>query len=351
MPTKTKNQKNLINYYGFTKTEQKKYPVVTGILKQLTPERIEKEIEEIQNVKPPPKLQKWIKEYEKFGTRDEFIWRLFLKTKQEINYLFISKIYQTSLQEVKFLLTMFVVLLDDVVDREQNEKLFNELLKVPFLKNYIEFKKLNKKEKKFLNFTLKLWRQINLLIKKYPEYEKFEKIFKYDIKQIINAMEYSCLINKNYYLINKTEYWLYSPHTLQFVITTIFDLMCLSKFDMRKLKTIREITWEAQKMVRIGNCVSTWEREIKEGDFTGGIFAYAISLKILSPQELISADKPKIIKKIKESKIENELLKEWENCYRNILNLTEKVKIINIQKFLHGLEKIFMFEIISKKYK
>ncbi|MCK4520741.1 hypothetical protein KAT95_02625 [Candidatus Parcubacteria bacterium] len=62
---KTKKDNSLLSYYGFSKTDQKKYPVVTGILKQLTPDRIEKEIQEIQEIKLPSDLQKWVKTIDK----------------------------------------------------------------------------------------------------------------------------------------------------------------------------------------------------------------------------------------------------------------------------------------------
>jgi hypothetical protein len=328
--------------------------VVKKILKQLTQEKIKQEIKGVQEIRIPPGLKKWVKEYEKFGKRNEFTWKLFLKAEKEFDYLLIPKKYRNSLEKVYFLLAMFVILLDDVADKKQARKLLAELLRIISMGDCININKLNKKDREYLKFALKVWHRINCLIKKYPNYKKFEDLFQYDIKQIGNAMEYDHLVNSNHNLINQTEFWLYAPHTMQFIITSSIAFMCLpslNKLNKNEFGLVREATWQALKMMRIGNWVSTWEREVGENDFSSGIFAYATGQKVITINELSSKNSSRIIKKIKKARIENKLLKEWESGYKNILAFHGKIKVINIKKFLNCLEKLLFFELISKKYK
>ncbi len=243
---------------------------------------------------------------------------------------------------------MFIILIDDTVDRRKDKRLLNELLKIPFLGNCISYKNLNKEEKEHLDYTIKVWRKMENFARACLRYSEFEEIFKYDIAQIINALKYDYLINKHHFLINETEYWRYSPNTMQIIAAMTLDLMCLSKFNRCELGAVREFIWEAQKMGRIANCLSTWEREIKENDFTSSVIAYALKAGILSVNELKKKNQTEIIKKIKMAGIEKYLLKDWEGCYLNIFRSSKKIKSINFNEFIRGTRELHRMYLVSR---
>lgn len=327
--------------------------IIEKILKQLTPERVKKEIDEIQKVKLPPELQKWIKEYERIGKRNRFFWQWLYRANQLIIFPGIAKKYQISLRSTKTLFNMFLSLLDDIADRTRNKKLLNELLRIPFESDYVKTSNLNSKEKRYLKFAKKLWKHIKKKIRTYPRYKELKEVFKYDVTQMLNGMKYANLINKNPYLINVTEYWLYLSHNMQAVINLTLDLLCFPKFDLKKLGTFREIAGESQKMARVGNWVSTWEREIEEKDFTGWIFAYAIQRRAITHEVLRQHKNEKVFLMIKHLKPDADkiLFRQWEKSYKKIGDLGKSSNLNNIEVFQQGLERLLFMHLSSQGYK
>ncbi len=341
--------KSLFEYYSFTKMDEKKYPVISGILKKANPQRIEKEIKEVQKVKLPSEIQKWIKEYESFGQRSSLFWQFMFRGSQMFSFIKQTKKYKIS--ELKILITMFIILFDDVADGTKNKKLLNEMIKVISNNKNIDYKKFSTKEKNYLKFTLKLWKHISRKVKKLPSFLQLKDFFEYDIQQTLNAIKYSCLVNKSPYFINKKEFWLYTPHTLQGMINCSLDLMCFDEINLKEIGKIREIFWNAQKMGRISNCLSTWKDELIKKDFTSTVLVYAIDNELIDFKDLYAKNGKDIIKKIKESNIENNLFGEWENSYNEINFLCNKIKIIKSNALLNRLEIfILLYLSLSKFY-
>ena len=321
---------------------------VEEILKGITPEVKKREIEKIQKVKLPVELQKWVEEYEKVGERNEFFWKFMYEINQTIKPFKIPDEYCNS--DVKFLIIIFIILVDDIADRTKNEKLLNEIIKIPHNKLLTINIRFNKKEKRCLRFAIELWNYIEKIIKKYPRYDEFKSVLDYDIKQTLNAMSYTCLINNNPYLINKIEYWLYSPHSLQGMIDCTLDLMCCSKFNISEAGKAREIFWNAQKMARISNCLGSWKKELTNGDFSSSVVVYFLSSNPVNIGKLIKKSKKSIISEINRSSIENELLREWQKCHDDVNFLCERVKLIRTRDFLLQLEKFLLMHVAVEEY-
>ncbi len=61
-------------------------------------------------------------------------------------------------------------------------------------------------------------------------------------------------------------------------------------------------------MARIGNWITTWKRELKEGDLSSGVFAYAVSKNVVNSEELKKLNEDEIISRIENSGVIEQLV-------------------------------------------
>ncbi len=322
---------------------------IDEILSQLTPENIQKQIKEIQEIELPLELQKWVQKYEKVGDRDPFIWSWTYSAMKKLTLSSVIDEYRTSVLTTKSISIILNTVMDDIADRKKNKKLLNAAIDICYSPQNIQA--YSSEFSEYLGLIKGLWETLNNNLKDYPKYKEFRDLFLYDYQQFFNSMQYSCLINRNPHLINPIECEIYSAHNMQGIIAFTIDLMCSPKFDSKELGILREIAWKAQRMGRIGNSITTWKRELYENDFSSEIFAYSIKNNIIMLEDLKEEDKNKIIKNIKESDVEKYLLERWEEYYNEINRLSKKIVSINIQDLLIGLENLIAMHLISRGLK
>ena len=98
------------------------------ILKSITPEVKKKQMEKINKVKLPEELQRLVKEYKKVGgERNYFIWKWIYNILKIVTLSTVERKYKKSAIKTKFLMIMFVVLIDDIADKNGDYKLLKEL--------------------------------------------------------------------------------------------------------------------------------------------------------------------------------------------------------------------------------
>jgi len=196
-----------------------------------------------------------------------------------------------------------------------------------------------------------VWQAIITTAKNYPCYAEYADLLRFDYLQLLNAMRYSYMINQDPCLINLAEHDLYLPHNMHMMISGTLDLMCSPDFDRDELGHVRNLLWQAQCMGRIGNLVTTWERELYECDFTSGVFARALAENCVTPKQLLSGDPEVLKRQIQEHQCEDYFIRRWHQHREAIRSMAGSIKSFDVMELLQGLETLLRIHLGSRGQK
>lgn len=309
------------------------------------------EIEKIVERPLPSDLASWVKRYDAVGERDTFLWKWCLKGVELTTLPCVDPKLHDFNNETKVLGVMFDVMLDDVADHAKDSRFLDQLMAIPFSRKVINPDDLSIDKREYFQLTEALWQAIVTTAKSYPRYAEYADLLRFDYLQLLNAMRYSYMINHDPCLINLAEHDLYLPHNMHMMVSGTLDLMCSPDFDHDELGHVRNLLWQAQCMGRIGNLVTTWEREVYERDFTSGVFAWALAQNCVTPKQLQS-DSPEALKqKIQVHQCEDYFLRRWYQHRETIRSMAGSIKSFDVMELLHGLEALLGIHLGSRGQK
>jgi hypothetical protein len=263
----------------------------------------------------------------------------------------VSDLIRRPNRTVKLLGVMLDVLLDDVADNLKDGEFLDLLLKIPFSENPTTSRGLNPELILYHRFTLEVWSEIMRIASTFPRFDELSQVFEFDYRQLLNTMRYAYLVNRLPELLNPVEHDLYQPHNMHMMISGTLDLMCSPGFNRQEMGWIRQALWRGQLMGRIGNMVSTWEREIKERDFTSGVFATVIEWGVISAADLTSMTEKELTATIEESGVIQHFLDQWERLRGEIYELSEQVRSVDLTAYASGLEELIRIHLGSRGLK
>ncbi|PIS08066.1 hypothetical protein COT78_00270 [Candidatus Berkelbacteria bacterium CG10_big_fil_rev_8_21_14_0_10_43_13] len=310
---------------------------------------IENEIKEIQNEQFSATLAPFIERYKTVGKRKEiFVFEWCYRINQRWMVLDVLDSEKNRLRDIKTLLNMFVVLIDDISEEKNNGDLLAELLKLPS-GNKPAHINLNQDDVEYLQLTSDVWDSISHQVKQFPLYKKYKDCFDFDVFQLINAVKFGKFITDNKYHMNQLEYWQYFPNSMQIIINADLDLMCTPSFEESDLSKYREMILVTQKMARIGNWLTTWKREVLSDDYSSIVLPYAIDQNIISYDDL---DNPElVISKIDKSDARQHFLDEWQKLYDTSAEIGKQIQSADYIKILNRFEYLLRMHLISDDLK
>ena len=127
--------------------------------------------------------------------------------------------------------------------------------------------------------------------------------------------------------------------------------MCNLTWGDKELGRARHAVLLLQEMGRIGNWISTWEREVSKNDFTSAIVSYALDIKVINFDALKNKSKSELIKQIEDSFVEKQLYKEWEKRYNKLDKFSNGNKLIDDKEIMEKSRHLIFMHLISRGYK
>ncbi|WP_145425899.1 hypothetical protein [Symmachiella dynata] len=315
---------------------------------ELSEDLLQRELELVKAARLSEEVEAFFDVYSQVGARTRFLWQWCVHGAELTTISNVAPQWRRHVCDTKVLSIMLCVLLDDVADEQGNEPLLEALMKIiegqpaPAMQNF------SAKDRKTAEVTQYLSQIYESRISEYPLHDVYKRLLEFDLMQYFNTMRYSCLLNENLSLLNVTEHELYLPHAMHMMSFSTLDLMCTPEFDVHELGRFREAIWHAQCMGRVGNLLSTWEREIEQTDFTSGVFARAVIKGDLNVDQLNASDAPAIEAAILGGGHEQYFLNRWHEHRECLKTKLAEIHSVDLHGFVEAQERFFRMHLACR---
>ena len=311
----------------------------------------------VNDVTLPPTAREFADRYARvIGERDRFLWKWIHNLFDKFTLTSVPSRERSAVYEQKTLLTMFVTVLDDLAESEGDQGTFAVGRRIPFGVDATERIERASGELDYgvLEYLADLWETIDAEVRDAPRYGEFVDVFEYDLRQTFNAMEYSGLVNDNPAMANRAETERHDAYNMTMFPYACVDLMHSPSFDRSELGALRSILCDLQQMARIGNWITTWERELGEGDISSGVVVCALRRGVVDYEEILDADGTDIeglVDRIRSHGIESEFTREWDLRDRTVRKRTAEVESVDAEQIVDGIESVMNHHLASEGHK
>jgi hypothetical protein len=311
----------------------------TGVLQQLHGERV------------PAELQPLLDHYDEVTTdRSRLLWKWLWHVFPEFRLSSVPDRHTAAARRAKFGLSVFMTVLDDLSERHRDRETFEAGRKIPFAGASAPTAGVDDGAYELLRHA---WEATESYLDDAPRRDRFGELFDFDLRQSLNSMDFNRLVNESPALASRTGAELYDTHNMLLYLYVDIDLAFSPGFDTADLPTLRDVTWEAQRLVRIGNWVTTWERELAEGDFTSRVVVEAMEQGVVTRAELQAGSVPvdRLVERIRGTDIEHDLLRTWNDIYGDLTATDHGVDSVDLDGFIDGIRYILEVDVKARGYK
>ncbi|MFC6764925.1 hypothetical protein [Natrinema soli] len=288
------------------------------------------------------------------GDRDRFLWQWLYHLFPTFSLSCLDDARAREVRNAKLTASIFVTVADDVAERHGDRATFDELTSIPFDHRRSDPERRDV-DGDVVRFLTAVWDEFSALYDAGPRSREFAELLQFDLQQTLQAIEYSYLANRYPGLVSERELWTYDAHNMLVFPLAGIDLSNAPSFDSSELSSLRQVLDRTQRMARIGNWISTWKRELAEGDCSSGVVVHALENDIVSPEQVQTVRRnptdrtvDPVVEAITDAGVEDYFLDRWEAEYETVGRYESEIESVDVGAYLEGFETVLRYHVASE---
>jgi hypothetical protein len=317
------------------------------------PRRLPRIVRDMTRTELPAELDPLLDHYAAVtDDRDGLLWQWLYYVFPSFRLSSVADEHAADTRKAKFCFSLFMTVLDDLSERHRDKETFEQGRKLPFETTRCD-PDAPGVDGESLALLRDAWDRTETYLDRAPRRDEFRELFEFDLRQSLNTMDYNRLVNDGPQLASPRGAELYDTHNMLLYVYVDVDLAFSPGFDRADLATLRDVTWDAQRLARIGNWVTTWERELDECDYTSRVVIEALDRGVVTEAEIRDPSVPNatIASRIRAAGIEREHLLTWNETYRRLVTREYDVDTVDLHAFVDGMRHLLEVDVKARGLK
>lgn len=305
----------------------------------------------------PEELRAFVEGFSRVADRDGFLWRWAYQGIHITTLSCVDPALLSAAREAKLLGVMYLILIDDALDRAQQEGgdrlgVFEALCQLP-LRTVTEAEShlLEPGTHPCVAFGHRLWAALHRRARALPRAAEFLPLWHLDLLQLVQDARYLLLTRQNPQLTSETECLARAAGFtgLPLLLSGSLDLCAAPGFDAREVGLLREVLTLAQRMHHLSFVLSGWQRACEGGELSGAAVAHGVMTGVLSARELsaegAALQGPAIAARLQAARIDSHFLTAWLQARQQTRELAQRLRSVDVQRLLVAHQRLLWLQL------
>ncbi|ESP90073.1 hypothetical protein [Candidatus Halobonum tyrrellensis] len=302
----------------------------------------------------PPVVERLVEDYRSaFACRDRYMWGWLDAVLPEFRLDSVPGRYEDVADEGRLLVSVYVTALNDLSDRRSDYTAFEAAARVP---REGPPEPGSPADEPAVRVAADAWAALVDRLADAPNFEYYRATLHEALAGSAEAQRHSVAVADDPESADYDECLRAQSSTMCMDALATVDLICSPGVDPNDEPELREAIELVEPLGRIGNWLTTWERELSEGDLANGVVVRAVDDGVVSSSDVFRARddpsyRPLFAERIREASVERTIGRERARRLERACEREWETTSIDLDGFVRAMETVWSYHEASAGHK